>query len=66
VEVHPIVVAMSFPDLSHLQGVDGYLLLAVVFAPREIPSGALKEAGEDVWVWAKDRRRHAHRRSEGR
>jgi hypothetical protein len=36
-----------YPDLSNLQVVGGYLLLAGLFVLREVASGALKEAGKE-------------------
>jgi hypothetical protein len=62
------VVAITYPDLSNLQVVGGYLLLAGLFLLKEVASGALKEAGKELWVWAKDRgsRRDRHRSCEGR
>jgi hypothetical protein len=35
----------------------GILTLAVLFVLRELTSGVLKEAGKDLWGWAKCRRR---------
>lgn len=34
---------------SALQVVAGFVLLAALFVVREIASGALKKAGEDLW-----------------
>ena len=48
VEAHPTVVAIKYPDLSNLQAVGGYLVLAGLFVLREIVSGALKEAGKEL------------------
>jgi hypothetical protein len=61
------VAAIPYPDLSHLQVVGGFLLLAGLFVLREIASGALKEAGKELWMWARGggSRRDRHRR-EGR
>jgi hypothetical protein len=39
------VAAMTQADLSNLQVVGGYLVVAGLFVLREITSGALKEAG---------------------
>lgn len=60
--------AMTYPDLSNLQVVGGYLVLAGLFVLREVASGALKEVGKELWLWAKGRgsRRDHHRRCEGR
>jgi hypothetical protein len=33
---------MTYPDLSHLQAVSAYLMLAGLFVLREVASGALK------------------------
>jgi hypothetical protein len=49
------VAAITYPDLSNLQVVGGLLVLAGLFVLGEIASGALKEAGKDLWVWAKSR-----------
>jgi len=59
---------MTQADLSNLQVVGGYLALAGIFLLREIASGALKEAGKDLWTWARgeDSRRNRHGRVEGR
>jgi hypothetical protein len=67
VEVHPAVAAMTYPDVSHLQVIGGLLMFAGLFVLREITSGALKEAGKDLWVWARDRGsgRDRHGRCEG-
>jgi hypothetical protein len=35
----------------------GILTLAVLFVLRELTSGMLKEAGKELWVWARSRRR---------
>ena len=66
VEDHPTVAAMTYPDLSHLQVVAGYLVLAGLFVLREITSGALKEAGKDLWTWAREKRSRANRHRRGR
>lgn len=42
---------------STLQVVGGFLMLAGLFVLREIASGALKEAGKDLWNWARHLRR---------
>jgi hypothetical protein len=62
------VAAMPSPDLSHLQVVGGLLLFAGLFVLTDIASGARKEAGKELWVWARERgsRRDRHRRCEGR
>jgi hypothetical protein len=53
---------MSYPDVSNLQAVGGVVLLAGLFVLREFASGALKEAGKELWVWARDRAsRREHR-----
>ena len=36
-------------DPPTLQVGGGWLLLAVLFVLREVVSGALKEAGKDIW-----------------
>jgi hypothetical protein len=46
---------MTYPDLSYLQ-VAGFLFLAGLFVLREITSGALKEAGKELWTWAREKR----------
>src|SRR5215207_2216527 len=43
-------------DPSTLQVVGGFLTLVVLFVLREFASGALKQAGEEFWVWARRRR----------
>ena len=60
--------AIPYPDMSHLQAVGGFLLFAGLFVLREITSGALNEAGKDLWVWARDRgsQPNRHRRCKGR
>jgi hypothetical protein len=62
------VAAMTYPDVSNLPVVGGGLLVAGSFVLREIASGALKEAGKELWVWARDRGspRASHYRCEGR
>jgi hypothetical protein len=47
---------METLDPSAFQVVGGMLLLVGLFVLREIVSGALKEAGKDLWGWAKMRR----------
>jgi hypothetical protein len=47
---------MTYPDMSHLQIAGGYLVLAGLFVLREITSGALKEAGKDLWVGVREKR----------
>ena len=63
-EAHSTVAAMTYPDLSNLQVAGGYLVLAELFVLREITSGALKEAGKELWIWTRDRgsRRDSHGR----
>ena len=61
-EAHQTVAAIPYPDLSNLQVVCGYLLLAGLFVLREVASGALKEAGKELWVWARGKRLGRHRR----
>jgi hypothetical protein len=56
VEAHLSVAAMTYPDVSNLPVFGGFLLFAGLFVLRELVSGALKEAGKDVWRWAKARR----------
>ena len=41
---------MDFPDPPTFQ-VASELLLATLFAIREIASGALQEAGKEFWCW---------------
>ena len=59
---------MDSLDPSALQVFGGILLLAGLFVLRELVSGALKEAGKELWVWARDRgsRRDCHCCCEGR
>jgi predicted metalloprotease len=57
------VAAITYPDLSNVQVVGGFLTLAVLFVIREFASGALKKAGEEFWIWA--RRRHSGGRIAG-
>jgi hypothetical protein len=49
---------------SALQVVGGYLVLVGLFVLREITSGALEEAGKELWTWAREKRsrRHLERR----
>ena len=54
-EAYPSVAAIPYPDLSHLQVVGGFLLFAGLFVLKEVASGALKEAGRELWVWVKSR-----------
>ncbi len=60
--------AIPYPDLSNLEVVCGSLLLAGLFVLREGASGALKEAGKELSMWARRKRsRHnRHRLCEGR
>jgi hypothetical protein len=62
VEAYPSVADVTYPDLSNLQVVGGFLLLAGLFILREFASGALKEAGKDLWGWVKTRRSTRRRR----
>ena len=39
VEAYPTVAAMTYPDLSHLQVVGGFLTLALVFVCVSSPQG---------------------------
>ena len=50
---------MDVFDPPTLQIVGGWLLVAFLFVLREIASGALKEAGKELW--ADVRQRHAPR-----
>ena len=65
VEVHPTVAAMAYPAWSNLLVVGGFLLFAGLFVLREIASGALKEAGKDLWGWVRDRGSRCERRRRG-
>jgi hypothetical protein len=47
--------AITYLDVSNLHVVGGYLMLAGLFVLREITSGALKEVGKELWIWARDR-----------
>jgi hypothetical protein len=38
-------------DPSAFPPVGGLLLLVLLFVVREIASGALKEAGKELWTW---------------
>ena len=60
--------AIPYPDVSNLQVASGYLVLAGLFVIREIASGVLKEAGKELWTWARNSgsRCDRHRRCEGR
>jgi hypothetical protein len=58
--------AMTFPDVSQLQGVGGSLVLAGLFVLRQFVSGAIKEAGQDAWGWIKTRHSFRRRRSGNR
>jgi hypothetical protein len=40
---------------SSLQVVGGFLMIVGLFVLRELASGALKEAGKDLWIRAKGR-----------
>ena len=46
---------MTYQDVSHLQIIGGYLVLAGLFVVREIASGALKEAGKELWTWTREK-----------
>jgi hypothetical protein len=61
------VAAMTYPDLPNLQVVSGFLVLAGLFALRELVSGALNEAGKELWTWVREKRlrRERHCRCEG-
>jgi hypothetical protein len=48
--------AMDGFDPSALQLVAGFLLLTLLFVVRELASGALKEAGKELWGWTRRRR----------
>jgi hypothetical protein len=39
----------------------GIITLAVLFVLRELTSGVLKEAGKDLWTWARRSRRGRQR-----
>ena len=41
---------------SDLPIIGGFALLVALFVVREIASGALKEAGRELWVWVRGRR----------
>ena len=41
---------------SVLQAVGGVLTLIILFVLRELVSGALKEAGKELWLWTRTRR----------
>jgi hypothetical protein len=62
VEAYPTVAAITYPDLSNPQVVAGYLLLAGLFLLKEVASGVLKEAGKELWTWARDTGLRRHRR----
>lgn len=47
---------------STLQVIGGFLMLAGLFVLREITSGALKEAGKELWAWVRERRSRTKRR----
>ena len=47
---------METPEPSILQLVAGAALLVALFLVREVASGALREAGKDLWKWVKGRR----------
>ena len=46
---------METPEPSAAQVVAGLALLVVLFMAREVAAGALREAGKDLWRWAKRR-----------
>ena len=46
---------METPEPSVLQVVAGAALLVALFVAREVASGALREAGKDLWKWVKQR-----------
>src|SRR5215212_5322242 len=56
--------AMEFLEPATLQVVGGFLLLAALFVLRELASGALKEAGKDLWIWARQLLKHQPARRE--
>jgi hypothetical protein len=62
------VATITYSDVSHFQVVGGGLLLAGLFVLREVASGALKEAGKELWTWTRNwgSRRDRPRRCEGR
>jgi len=68
VEARPTVAAMTYPDLSNPQVAGAYLLFAGLFVLREVVSGALKESGKELWMWARERgsRRDHQSRCDGR
>jgi hypothetical protein len=47
---------MDSLDPSGVQVLGGFLMLTAVFALREIASGALKEAGKELWCWLRQHR----------
>lgn len=47
---------MDAIEPSALQVIGGFLMLAGLFVLREIMSGAMKEAGKELWAWARKRR----------
>jgi hypothetical protein len=46
---------MDTIEPSSLQVVGGFLMIVGLFVLRELASGALKEAGKDLWIRAKGR-----------
>ena len=44
-----------------LRAIGGIITLAVLFVLRELTSGVLKEAGKDLWGWARRRRSRSNR-----
>jgi hypothetical protein len=54
---------MDFLEPASLRVLGGFLLLAGLFVLRELVSGALKEAGRDLWIWARHRARSQPARS---
>ena len=46
---------METPEPSAVQVVAGLALLVALFVAREVAAGALREAGKDLWRWARRR-----------
>jgi hypothetical protein len=46
---------MARRDVPELQVIGGFLMLAALFVLREFASGALKQAGEEFWLWLRRR-----------
>lgn len=49
--VPPVALLPDDPPAALVVG--GVLLAAALFAAREVASGALREAGKDLWEWVK-------------